>query len=221
MLRSICLFAARSCYSTSALQLAPKIPSAGITPKEFTLDYDHHLRVREKHLNPAIFPFFSKPLLITQGYKQYLWDHTGKQYLDLTSSIVTISVGHCHPLVTGHLKEAVDTLWHCTNMHIHPNMTRLLEKLSSKLPKHLDTIYLVNSGSEANEMAISLARLYTGAWDFLCLNNAYHGITNTNLGLLNMGTFKPQVMLMFICFLFVTIYICVDRCLVDLVYTAP
>ena len=193
MLRSISLFAARCSYSTSPLQQAPKIPSAGITPKEFTLDYDHHVRVREKHLSPAIFSHFSKPLLITQGYKQYLWDHTGKQYIDLTSSIVTISVGHCHPLVTGHLKEAVDTLWHCTNMHIHPNMTRLLEKLASKLPKHLDTIYLVSSGSEANEMAISLARLHTGAFDFLSLKNAYHGITNTNLGLLNIGPWKPQV----------------------------
>ncbi|KAI6645777.1 alanine--glyoxylate aminotransferase 2, mitochondrial isoform X1 [Oopsacas minuta] len=193
MLRSFYVNAARYSYSTTSLQRVPKIPDAEISPKKVNLDYDHHLRIREKHLNPAIFPMFSKPLLITQGNKQYLWDHTGKQYIDLTASISTISVGHCHPKVTKHLKEAVDTLWHCTNMHIHPNMTRLLEKLTSKLPKHLDTIYLVNSGTEANEMALSLARLYTGAWEYLTLNNAYHGISNANLGMLGMGPWKPQI----------------------------
>ena len=193
MLRSLSWSAVRCSYSTSAVQRAPKIPKAEITPQKLDLDYDHHLSVREKHLNPAIFQLYSKPLLITQGYKQYLWDHTGKQYIDLAGSICTISVGHCHPVVTESLKNAADTLWHCTNLHIHPNMTKILEKLTSKLPKHLDTVYLVNSGSEANELMTSLARLYTGAWDILCLNNAYHGITTSNLGLLRIGSYKPQV----------------------------
>ena len=95
-------------------------------------------------------------------------------------------------------------------------MTSVLEKLTSKLPKHLDTVYLVNSGSEANEMALSLARLYTGAWDIVCLRNAYHGITNSNLGLLNMGTYKQQVSWIVVCFHRVGLLYCLRRCLVDL-----
>src|ERR1051326_3945978 len=130
-------------------------PYAGPSKKEL-------LELRRTYTNPAIFHLYGEPLLIVEGHMQYLYDETGHRYLDLYAGIVTISVGHCHPRVVKAIHEQVDTLQHSTTIYLHPNFPLLAKKLASKMPKGLDVTYFTNSGSEANDLAVTMARLFTG-----------------------------------------------------------
>ena len=86
-----------------------------------------------------------------------------------------VSVGHCHPKVTEALQEQSKTLWHTTNAYLHPKVHEYSEALVGTLPEPLKVVHFVNSGSEANDLAMMMARLYSGNTDILSLRNAYHG----------------------------------------------
>ena len=117
------------------------------------------IAMRKQFTNPAVFTLYKEPLLIVEGHMQYLYDETGRRYLDLYAGIVTVSVGHCHPKVVKAVKDQVDTLQHATTIYLHPNFPLLAKKLASKMPKGLDVTYFTNSGSEANDLAVMMARL--------------------------------------------------------------
>ncbi|XP_038223332.1 alanine--glyoxylate aminotransferase 2, mitochondrial [Zerene cesonia] len=126
---------------------------------------------------------FKKPVVIHQGHMQWLFDHEGKRYLDLFAGIVTVSVGHCHPKVSAALHEQIDTLWHTTSIYKHPKVYEYVEQLTAKFPGDLKVVYLVNSGSEANDLATLLARAYTGNHDIVSLQGSYHGYSSALMGL--------------------------------------
>ena len=148
------------------------------------------LAMRKQYTNPAVFTIYKDPLLLVEGHMQYVFDETGRRYLDMLAGIVTISVGHCHPKVLGALQEQMGTLQHSTTIYLHPNVPLLAKKLASKMPAGLDTVYFVNSGTEANELALMMARLYTGNIDILAVRNAYHGGSQAAMGLTSMFTWK-------------------------------
>jgi alanine-glyoxylate transaminase / (R)-3-amino-2-methylpropionate-pyruvate transaminase len=148
------------------------------------------LAARRQYTNPAVFTLYRDPLMIVEGRMQYLFDETGRRYLDLFAGIVTVSCGHCHPKVTARILEQIETLQHTTTIYLHPNMARLGEKLASKMPPGLDVTYFVSSGSEANDLAITLARLYTGNTDVIALRNGYHGGSPSAMGLTSPHTWK-------------------------------
>ena len=81
-------------------------------------------QIRKENLNPAMAAYYRSPLLIHQGSMQWLWDHEGRRYLDMFGGIVTVSVGHCHPRVNEALEKQLKTLWHTTNIYLHPKVTR-------------------------------------------------------------------------------------------------
>ena len=151
------------------------------------------LAMRKQFTNPAIFTLYREPLLIVEGYMQYLYDETGRRYLDLFAGIVTVSVGHCHPTVVKRVTEQVATLQHSTTIYLHPNFPLLAKKLASKMPPGLDVTYFLNSGSEANDLAITMARLYTGHTDVIALRNGYHGGSPSAMGLTSHHTWKYPV----------------------------
>jgi len=136
---------------------------------------DDVLALRKQFMNPGIFLYYKKPIMLVEGSMQYLWDDTGKRYLDGLGGIVTVSVGHCHPHVVAAARKQNDTLQHSTTIYLHPNVAQYAEKLASKMPGGLKICYFVNSGSEANDLALLMARLYTGNYDVIALRNAYHG----------------------------------------------
>ena len=90
---------------------------------------------------------------------------------------MTVSAGHCHPKVNAALEEQIKTLWHTTSIYLQPKIHEYAEKLTATLPENLSCVYLVNSGSEANDLAIMMARLYTGNYDIISLRNSYHGMS--------------------------------------------
>src|SRR6476660_9501778 len=111
----------------------------------------------------------------------------------MLSGIVTVFCGHFHPNVTAKIKEQVDTLQHATTIYAHPNMPALAKKLASKMPKGLDVTYFVNSGSEANDLAIQMARLYTGNADVIAVRNSYHGASPSSNTITSHSTWKYPV----------------------------
>lgn len=151
------------------------------------------LALRQEFCNPAVSALYREPLMIVEGHMQYVWDEQGTRYLDLFAGIVTVGCGHCHPRVTAAIKQQVDTLQHTTTMYLHPNLPRLAQKLAGKMPPGLDVTYFVNSGSEANDLAILMARLYTGNADVVAVRNSYHGASPSTNVLTSHSTWKYPV----------------------------
>src|SRR5258707_564712 len=161
----------------------PELPPFGHKPKKYDgPSADEVLRLRKQFLNPAIFLYYKKPIMLVEGKMQYLWDEHGRRYLDALGEIVTVSVGHCHPDVVDAVCRQNETLQHSTTIYLHPNIAEYAEKLASKFPGDLKVCYFVNSGSEANDLALLMARLYTGNYDMIALRNAYHGGNASRIG---------------------------------------
>lgn len=169
----------------------PSLPHSPVEPEPYQgISYDKTMNIREKRFANCINLLYKEPLMITQGYMQYLWDQNGKRYLDMFGGIVTVSVGHCHPKVTKAATDQLQRLWHVTNIYLHPNLAEYSEKLTDRFPGDLKVCYFCNSGSEANDLACLLARIYTGAFDIIALRNAYHGNSPYSMGLTGLGSWK-------------------------------
>lgn len=150
------------------------------------------LDMRREFLTPALLTYYRNPIMIVEGKMQYLFDETGRRYLDFFAGIVTVSVGHCHPKVLEAVREQNERLQHTTTIYLHPNIAQFGRKLASTFPKEsqLKVCYFTNSGSEANDLAILMARVKTGAFDMIALRNAYHGTSVGTLGLTALHTWK-------------------------------
>src|SRR5947207_1488449 len=172
----------------------PELPPFKDQPKKYDgPSADEVLRLRQQFLNPGIFLYYKKPLMLVEGKMQYVWNERGKRYLDALGGIVTISVGHCHPEVIDAANRQNEILQHSTTIYLHPNIARYAEKLASKMPGDLKVCYFVNSGSEANDLALLMARAYTGNYDIIALRNAYHGGGAATMGLTAHRTWKFNV----------------------------
>jgi alanine-glyoxylate transaminase/(R)-3-amino-2-methylpropionate-pyruvate transaminase len=169
----------------------PEMPAFDYTPRPYTgPPREEVLAMRREFANPALFTLYRDPLMIVEGKMQYLFDETGRRYLDMFAGIVTVSCGHCHPRVVQRMREQMETLQHATTIYLHPAMPALARKLASKMPAGLDVTYFVNSGSEANDLAITMARLHTGHRDVVAVRNAYHGGSPSAQGLTSHSTWK-------------------------------
>ena len=179
---------------TATAPAKPAIPPCDHTPRPYVGPPKAEvLAARRQFTNPAIFTLYAEPLMIVEGHMQYLFDETGRRYLDLFAGIVTVSVGHCHPRVTRAMQEQLATLAHTTTIYLHPNFARFAERLASKMPRGLDVTYFVNSGSEANDLAVMMARAYTGNQDVVAVRNSYHGGSPASMALTSHHTWKyPQ-----------------------------
>src|SRR6266480_2063909 len=172
----------------------PTLPNSNHQPKPYTGPSASEVLALRKHiLNPGIFLYYKKPMMFVEGHMQYIWDDTGKRYLDGLGGIVTISVGHCHPHVVEAARRQNETLQHSTTISLHPNIAQFAEKLASKMPGDLKVCYFVNSGSEANDLALLMARAYTGNYDVLALRNAYHGGSTLTMGMTGNRAWKFNV----------------------------
>jgi alanine-glyoxylate transaminase/(R)-3-amino-2-methylpropionate-pyruvate transaminase len=172
----------------------PELPAFDHKPQKYDgPSAEEVLRWRKEFLNPGIFLYYKKPLMLVEGKMQYVWDEHGKRYLDALGGIVTISVGHCHPDVVKAARRQNETLQHSTTIYLHPNIAQYAQKLATKMPGDLKVCYFVNSGSEANDLALLIARIYTGNYDVIALRNAYHGGNALTMGLTAHRTWKYNV----------------------------
>ena len=172
----------------------PTLPPFSHTPVPYTgpsLAEVHALR--KAAVSPALFHYYKEPIMIVEGKGQYLFDETGRRYLDGFAGIVTVSVGHCHPKVVAAANAQNHLLQHTSTIYLHPNLPTYAAALAAKMPGDLKVVYLVNSGSEANDLAILMARAYTQNYDVIALRNAYHGGSAGTMGLTAHSTWKFNV----------------------------
>lgn len=169
----------------------PQMPPTDHVPRPYGgPTRDQVLADRRRFLNPAIFTLYREPLMIVEGWMQYLYDETGRRYLDLFAGIVTVSCGHSHPDVIAAQRNQLEQLQHTTTIYLHPNVVQLAKRLAATLPPGLDVTYFTNAGSEANDLAVTMARLYTGHLDVIALRNSYHGGSPSAMGLTSHHTWK-------------------------------
>jgi 4-aminobutyrate aminotransferase-like enzyme/Ser/Thr protein kinase RdoA (MazF antagonist) len=131
---------------------------------------------RKKFLGGNLSIGYRNPLKIERGWMQYLFDETGRKYLDAYNNVP--HVGHCHPAVVQAAKKQLSIL-NTNTRYLHDMITTYAEKILETLPPPLGVCYFVNSGSEANELALRLARAYTQQKDLIVLESAYHGNTTS------------------------------------------
>lgn len=149
---------------------------------------------RDKYIVPGVKHIFSDPPHFVKGKGQYLYDDTGREYLDMFAGIVTISVGHCHPKVTERTVAQLQTLQHTSTIFMTQNMVDLAEKLAQITPGDLSKTFVTNSGTEANEGAIRMARIATGRHEVIALEHSYHGESHLASTLTANHNFRPDTM---------------------------
>ena len=134
------------------------------------------LATRQELLGRNLSVSYQKPLKIVKGWRQYLYDDTGRAFLDVYNNVPL--VGHSHPRVVAAVQQQLGVL-NTNTRYLHDNVTRYAQRLTELLPAPLRVCYFVNSGSEANELALRLARTFTRREDIIVLEHAYHGHTST------------------------------------------
>ncbi|MEJ2263492.1 MAG: aminotransferase class III-fold pyridoxal phosphate-dependent enzyme [Anaerolineales bacterium] len=128
------------------------------------------------HLSP-VWPHFTS-IIASRGEGAYIYDQDGTAYLDFTSGIGVTNTGHCHPRVVAAIREQAGRLLHGqANIVVHPPMLKLVEELRSILPPSIDGFFFSNSGAEAVEGAVKLARHATGRTNVIVFQGSFHGRT--------------------------------------------
>lgn len=150
------------------------------------------LALRQKHLIPTANHYYKEAVHPVRAKGCGVWDESGKRYLDAIGGILCISVGHNHPKI----KKAVQELWdsdhiqHTTVLYLSKFLPKVIEALTDEAPEGVNKGFLVNSGSEANELAIMAARQFTGKQTVVALRHAYHGATGVPLALCGHSTWR-------------------------------
>ncbi|MEM7785152.1 MAG: aminotransferase class III-fold pyridoxal phosphate-dependent enzyme, partial [Planctomycetota bacterium] len=131
-------------------------------------------QLRNKHLSPSLSLSYDQPIHIVRGSGQYLYDSSDITYLDCVNNVC--HVGHCHPEVVAAATSQIRTL-NTNTRYLHENIVRYAKRLTETLPPKLEVCFFVNSGSEANDLAIRLIRAYTNKTGLVVMDHAYHGHT--------------------------------------------
>ncbi|HEY6350665.1 MAG TPA: aspartate aminotransferase family protein [Candidatus Angelobacter sp.] len=151
------------------------------------------IQKHKKYLFPSISLYYTDPLVTDHASMQYLWDVEGKKYLDFFGGIVTISVGHCNPRVTSRIKAQVDKLQHASSVFPNEAVVALAEKLAQITPGEISQSFMSNSGTEANETAVQLARVHTGHYEIVALRHGYSGRSQMAQSLTGHNTWRRSL----------------------------
>jgi 4-aminobutyrate aminotransferase-like enzyme/Ser/Thr protein kinase RdoA (MazF antagonist) len=147
-----------------------------VQPGDHGQSYDQVLGERRRRLGYSLRLAYDEPVEIVRGRGQFLFEPNGRAYLDCVNNVC--HVGHCHPKVVAALSKQAAVL-NTNTRYLHPSIVEYAGRLTATLPDPLSVCFLVNSGSEANELAVRLARTHTGRQDVIVLEGGYHGNTST------------------------------------------
>lgn len=129
----------------------------------------------KQHTWPAAATYYEQPIVLERGEGMHVWDDKGNRYLDCFGGVLTVSVGHANREVNSAIHEQIDKISHTSTLYINKPATELAEKVAEVTPGNLSRSFFTNSGTEADETALVLARLYTGRQEIIALRHAYHG----------------------------------------------
>ena len=146
-----------------------------------------NIQEAKKYDSTYIMPTFGREILLTRGKGSYVWDSEGNKYLDLVAGIAVCNTGHCHPAIVQAIQKQAETLMHCSNLYYNPYQAILAEKLTNI--SGMAKVFFTNSGTEATEAAIKLARVRTKKHAFIACENGFHGRSSAALAC----THKPEI----------------------------
>lgn len=148
---------------------------------------------KKEFIMPCLNHFFQEPVQFVRGQGQHLYDSDGRQYLDFFAGVSVINAGHCHPEITARICEQVQTLQHVCNIYLTQPMVELAERLAQITPGKLQKSFFCNSGSEANDGAVLLARAATGRSELLALQDGLYGRTYLGMSLTGLRMWRTDL----------------------------
>lgn len=154
------------------------------------MDKQELLDKQKKYLWPNHLLYYTEPLPLDHGDGMYVWDVDGNKYLDFFGGILTTSVGHNQPKVTERVREQVGKLIHSSTLYPNENHIKLAEKMAEITPGKLQTSFFTNSGTEADETAVMLAKAYTGYQEVIALRHGYSGRSAMGMSLTGQASWR-------------------------------
>jgi len=151
------------------------------------------IRKHKQYLFPAVTNYYTEPLVADHASGQHLWDIDGKKYLDFFGGILTVSVGHLNPRVNDKVKAQLTKLNHTSTIYPNETIVALAEKIANITPGKISQSFFTNSGTEANELAVQLARLHSGNFEVVALRHAYSGRSQMAQGLTGQHTWRKSL----------------------------
>src|SRR3990172_6268842 len=136
---------------------------------------DPLLELADRHLIRYV-PGFA-PFLVERAHGSWLWDRDGNRILDFTSGQICSTLGHNHPRIVEAIRAACDRVLHLNSWMLSEEVIRLAARLAELLPAPLEKAIILNTGSESNEIAMRIAKLGTGRFEVVGLDESFHGLT--------------------------------------------
>jgi alanine-glyoxylate transaminase / (R)-3-amino-2-methylpropionate-pyruvate transaminase len=133
------------------------------------------VKKHREYLFPAITMYYQEPIALDHGEGMYVWDESGKKYLDCFGGVLATSVGHVHPHVIEAVTDQLKKISHTSTLYASGPQSELAQKLAEITPGSLEKSYFTNSGTEADETATLAAKLYTGRQEIITLRHSYSG----------------------------------------------
>ncbi len=165
-----------------------------MTPNESAGAARAQLIARQREvLFPSVGTYYRDPLVLVRGHGSWVEDADGREYLDFFGGVLTTSLGHCHPDVVAAVQQQVATLGHTSTLYVTAPQVEAAERLARVTPGggKLRRSYFSNSGSEAVETAVMLARVHTGRTEIVTLRHSYAGRTLLGTELTAQGSWRP------------------------------
>ncbi len=149
------------------------------------------VRKHKEFLFPAVATYYQEPLALVKGEGEYVWDDQGNRYLDCFGGVLTVSVGHANPRINEAVIEQNKTIQHTSALYANPNQSNLAEKLAEITPGKLKKSFFTSSGTEADDTAITAAKLATGRHEIVVLRHSYSGRSATALSAVGHANWRP------------------------------
>lgn len=145
---------------------------------------------KERYIWPCANTYYQKPLVVERAEGMSVWDTEGKPYLDFFGGVLTVSVGHCNPQVNAAIDAQSKKVQHTSTLYVNPPAVQLAEKLAKITPGRLQKSFFTNSGTEADETAVVLAKLHTGSQEIVALRHGYSGRSQTAMAMSGHSTWR-------------------------------
>lgn len=147
---------------------------------------------RKQYFYPCTAHFYRDAPQLVRGSMQFVYDENGKQYTDFFAGVSVVACGHCNPAITARTIEQLQQLQHTSTVYLTQPGVDLAERLEQLLPGSLRRTFFVNSGSEANEGALLLARMHTRRKGFIALESGLHGRTNLTMSVTGLQMWRTD-----------------------------
>ncbi|MDP2871097.1 MAG: aspartate aminotransferase family protein [Bacillota bacterium] len=154
------------------------------------MDKRRAIELQKRYLVPAIGTYYEEPLVVSHGQGHYLYDIEGREYLDFFGGILTVSIGHADPRINARIHDQVDRVVHTSTLYVNLPQVELAERLAKLVPGGLSQWFFTNSGTEANETAVTFARAHTGRDEVIALRHSYSGRSTLAMALTGQSVWR-------------------------------